>query len=49
MRAVILAAGAGERMKEATGSDHLPKPLLPLLGLPLIQRAILTAKKAGCY
>ncbi|MGI6553592.1 MAG: sugar phosphate nucleotidyltransferase [Bacillota bacterium] len=47
MRAVILAAGAGERMKDAAGSGHLPKPLLPLLGLPLIERAILTAKKAG--
>ncbi len=43
--AVIIAAGSGARFGKAT---HLcPKPLLEVLGVPLILRTIYTAQKAG--
>ena len=43
MEALIIAAGRGIRQKENGDS----KPLIPLLGLSLIERIILTAKKSG--
>ena len=43
MKCLIIAAGQGSRL--STKSDS--KPLIPLLGLSLIERVILTAKKGG--
>ncbi len=44
MRAVILAAGEGRRLSHLSQG---PKALLPLLGIPLIGRAVLSLKNAG--
>jgi 1L-myo-inositol 1-phosphate cytidylyltransferase / CDP-L-myo-inositol myo-inositolphosphotransferase len=45
MKALIIAAGKGERLRRWDGD--LPKPLFKVAGLTLIERAILSAKKAG--
>lgn len=48
--AVILAAGAGMRLREGNGGR--PKPLTELLGLSLLERSILSCRAAGvdeCY
>lgn len=45
MRAMILAAGRGERMRPLT--DHTPKPLLTAGGKPLIQWHIERLARAG--
>ncbi len=41
--ALILAAGRGERMR----GQGLPKPLIPFLGLTLLERSMATLKRAG--
>lgn len=44
MRAVLLAAGEGKRLRPYFDR---PKPLVPLLGLPLITRNILALRECG--
>ena len=43
MKALIIAAVRGRRLN----IKEKPKPIVRLLGLPIILRAILTAKEAG--
>lgn len=45
MKAVVLAAGFGTRLRPIT--DHIPKPLVPILGHPLIGIAISQLQQAG--
>jgi len=43
--ALILAAGEGQRLNGVNGGS--PKPLTPVLGLTLLERAVLSCKEAG--
>ena len=43
MKCLIIAAGRGSRLS----TESKPKPLVPLLGIPLIERVIRTVKEAG--
>lgn len=45
MNALLLAAGYGTRLRPLT--DHLPKPLVPICGTPLIQHTLLWMAAQG--
>ncbi len=44
---MILAAGRGERLRPIT--DSIPKPLIEIDGITMLERSILTLKKAGVF
>ena len=44
-RAIILAAGRGQRLKPYT--NKTPKPLLPVKGMPIIEQSIIALKTRG--
>jgi len=44
-RCLILAAGNGSRIASLSGG--IPKPLVPLLGVPLLEHVITSAREAG--
>jgi len=45
MRAIILAAGVGSRLKPLT--DNVPKALVPFKGMPMVERIIRNLADAG--
>lgn len=45
MKALFLAGGMGTRLKPLT--DHLPKPMVPIMGIPLLDRTIEELKSCG--
>ena len=46
LRAVVLAAGLGTRLRPLTGTQ--PKPALPVAGVPVAGRTLALLAQAGC-
>lgn len=46
LRALVLAAGLGTRLRPLT--DTVPKPLLPVAGLPILGHTLARLAEAGC-
>lgn len=46
MKALLFAAGIGSRLRPLT--DAGPKALIPVAGVPLLERALVHLKEAGC-
>ena len=46
VRALVLAAGLGERLRPLT--EFLPKPLLPVAGRPVAGHTLRALRKVGC-
>ncbi len=45
MRAIILAGGFGTRLRPLT--SHLPKPMVPILGRPMMEHVVGAVRKCG--
>ena len=45
MKALFLAGGMGTRLRPLT--DHLPKPMVPIMGVPLLERSVQELKRCG--
>lgn len=45
MKALLLAGGRGTRLRPLT--DSIPKPMVPIMGRPLLEKTILNLKKSG--
>ena len=46
LRALVLAAGLGTRLRPLT--EHVPKPLLPVAGVPILGHSLAQLAAAGC-
>lgn len=44
---VLMVGGMGKRLSPLT--DHTPKPMLPICGIPILERIILKFKEVGFY